>query len=424
VPEGADLLHRFKPQIRYDSLEAFFADSAAVMTDDPATTLRNAGGSELAGASSEPPLGLGFLASHTYPTGSKVSPDDRLSVAGRDYRTRYSRLVTRRPELRDRVYGHAVRDSEKRLWLQYWFFYFYNDYNLAARIGLHEGDWEMIQLRIDETREPPVPDTAVYAQHDGASVREWENVVPVEGQPDTCVVFCARGSHAAYFEPGLYDTAAWFDVADGEGKPRELSLEVISDDGPEWARWPGTWGDTARGGGMWGWLLKGAQSSSPAAPCRHSQWRDPKKLLDKATSRAPSRPGPEVEVSIERVGRRLRVSYDLDRAAPEADPPRTLVLSVRAEPDDGAPPRAFTLDVRERRKGSWTVPWLVVDASVRYVVTTSLMSAGGSSSRRHEAVVAPAAQRWRRTLLGEIGQAFARAGQMLGLLRTRLKLGS
>jgi hypothetical protein len=36
------LLRRFKPQLRYDSQEAFFADSAAEMTRNPHNTLRRA----------------------------------------------------------------------------------------------------------------------------------------------------------------------------------------------------------------------------------------------------------------------------------------------------------------------------------------------------------------------------------------------
>ena len=39
------------------------------------------------------------------------------------------------------MYGHAVVDSNDDLWLQYWFWYFFNDYNLIRsflKAGLHE----------------------------------------------------------------------------------------------------------------------------------------------------------------------------------------------------------------------------------------------------------------------------------------------
>jgi len=41
-PGYEELLHRFKPQLSYDSNEAFFADSAAEWTDNPGNVLRAA----------------------------------------------------------------------------------------------------------------------------------------------------------------------------------------------------------------------------------------------------------------------------------------------------------------------------------------------------------------------------------------------
>ena len=32
-----------------------------------------------------------------------------------------------RPGMANQIYGHAKRDRQGALWLQYWFFYFYND---------------------------------------------------------------------------------------------------------------------------------------------------------------------------------------------------------------------------------------------------------------------------------------------------------
>jgi hypothetical protein len=413
----AELVERFKPRVVYDSLEAFFSDSAAEMTDNPGCTLR-AGSELLADASTQPPLTLGFLGGANYATGLPVSEDDRLGVSARDYRSQYVRLITARPELRDRVYGRAKRDSDGRLWLQYWFFYFYNDYNLAARIGLHEGDWEMIQLRIDETAKPPVPDTAVYCQHAEASVRAWDEVTTEEGHPDTPLAFSSRGSHASYFEPGLYETGHWFDVADGKGPRRDLTLELFDESDSGWALWPGRWGDTQPGSGTFGWLLKKAQTASPEAPCSHKQWGNPKKLLDKATHRPRKKPGPPLAVEVDRLGSRLRVKYDLTRDK-SLEPPSALVVNVKSEPDDGMPARAFTLNVRGKRKGRWIVPWLKVDPARTYDVLTSLAAEGGAPSPAFHSVLRPEAQRWHRRLLGSIGGFFGGLWQSLGLLRMR-----
>ncbi len=161
------------------------------------------------------------------------------------------------------MYGHAV-EAGGRLWLQYWFFYFYNDYNLALGIGLHEGDWEMVQLRMHDG----VPDLALYAQHRQAEKRPWAQVGKVPSDPNRPMVYVARGSHASYFEPGFHQTEAWYDLADGKRNSPRTTLEIVADDEPPWIAWPGVWGDTrARVGGI--------DQPSPRGPSAHAQWTDP-----------------------------------------------------------------------------------------------------------------------------------------------------
>ena len=77
------------------------------------------------------------------------------------------------PEFRNVVYGRTVHAGAE-LWLQYWFFYFLNDYQLAWGIDVHEGDWEMIQLRFPAGASEP--DAAVYAQHTFCEIRDWGDV--------------------------------------------------------------------------------------------------------------------------------------------------------------------------------------------------------------------------------------------------------
>jgi hypothetical protein len=420
VADEQALLRRFVPHIAYDSQEAFFADSAEVMIAGRGTTLQ-AGGKTIASAGSSPPLTLGLLNGTKYSGGPTVCKDDRLSLAGHDYRTRYNEVIAARPELRNRIYGHAKR-ADGQLWLQYWFFYYYNDVTLGAGIGLHEGDWEMVQLLIDESVDPPAPESVVYAQHDSASERGWDQVRKADGRPDTPVVYSARGSHGSYFEAGLYDTAAWFDIADGDGPSVEHALEIVGDNSPPWVLWPGRWGDTQPGSGLWGWLLGGVQSRSPPGPVGHGQWSAPKELAAKATYRAPIDPGPPLEVTVTRVGSRLRVAYDFGRQ----DPPARIVVAVGAEGELGKPKRTFTLAVKRRGKGAAYVPWLTLERDRTYYVGTSTVRRDGRPSAVHDAPpLLPEARNWRETLLGSIGGAFARIAVPIGLLRTRLKgLGS
>jgi hypothetical protein len=175
------------------------------------------------------------------------------------------------------VYGHAAGGSDGRTWLAYWFFYRANDYRLLGRwlpAGVHEGDWEMIQLRLDPAGS--VPDLAVYAQHARAVAHPWTEVERVGDRP---VVYPGRGSHACYFAPGLHWTGVWFERADGRGPVPPLVLEVISDDDPAcaWVHWPGRWGATPPRSGLSGRL--GLAAASPHGPGHQRQWRDPTKLL-------------------------------------------------------------------------------------------------------------------------------------------------
>jgi hypothetical protein len=397
VETDAQRLTRFKPSVRFDSLEAFFADDAAEMVLNPGNTLR--GDPEAAGQ----PLSLALLT----PEGK---PESCLSISGKDYRSQYVRLVKAQPDLRDRVYG-AVRPGKSADWLQYWFFYFYDDPLLIANLGAHEGDWEMIQLRIPHGADEP--DVAVYAQHAYASQRGWPAVEKVDGRP---VVYSARGSHASYFKPGLYDTAAWFDVADGEGRRPELTLEVLGRSEPPWAHWPGRWGDTTPRAP---WLakllpfLKGVEADSPIGPGPHLQWTNPDDLLVKATERVD--PHGKLPVRIDQLGRRLRVAYDLGGQGSIAV--SWLVVNVRSK---DVPPRSFTIHVGRKRKGRRIVPWLQLVPGDSYEVRTSLMSVDGHATATTCIPFVAGVQPWRRTLLGTIGEAFARLAQRCQLLRTRL----
>jgi hypothetical protein len=338
MPSDQELLARYQPSLRYDSQEAYFADDAAMMALNPSNRLlrgRVEGEPDVVVAAA-PALTLDVLDADGYDdaAGSAVLPGDRLSITGKNYRDQYSALRTAHSELRNRLYGHVAREPNGTVWLQYWLFYFYNDYHLAFDVGLHEGDWEMIQLRLDgET-----PDVAVYAQHTYAEVRAWTEVERLPGAADTPVVYPGRGSHASYFESGAFATEAWFDIADGGRPAKQLALTVI-DDGIGWVRWPGRWGDTPVG-------VKQVDQPSPRGPAQHSQWHDPDSLLATAESRQPARPVQPLDPPVttaERQDGKLEVAYDL-RHLPH-DPPVKVIVTVNSRDEHDVAPRTFTFDV-------------------------------------------------------------------------------
>jgi hypothetical protein len=342
MPASDDLLRRFAPALRYDSNEQFFADNAAQFTDAPGITLRRApqGGkpgaliASSAPAGAEPKLSLAFLGPQTYGDGTRVDKTDVIGVRGQNYRAQYVKLRTTRPDLNNRMYARAV-EANGRLWLQYWLWYFYNDYQLALGFGTHEGDWECIQLRMGIDGD--VPDVVVCAQHRHGEKRAWEDVEKLAGSPDVAVVYIARGSHATYFEPGYHQTEAWYDIADGKRPAPKLKLEIIENATHPWLRWPGRWGDTTPAD-------HGADldQSAPTGPGTKKHWRDPNRLLDDArpsvVRTAPHAP----DVTLKRgKGDRLQIAYDFTARDPS---PRALVVTVNSRNEKGVPPTTHTFD--------------------------------------------------------------------------------
>ena len=397
--DPSELLRRHRPLLRYDSLEPYFADSAAEWTDNPGNRLQHADGSVVATATSEPGaprLSLAFLGATRYGDGAAVSGDDRIVDPAHDY-VAQARALHDKPEYANRVYGHWATGSDTRTWLAYWFFYFYNDYNLVGDLlpaGLHEGDWEMIQLRLDESGGQP--DLAVYAQHTHAEARDWTQVEKEGEQP---VVYPARGSHASYFTPGVFDlglewTGHWFDHADGKRPGPPLTLEIIEDDDPAygWAIWPGTWGGTRPSPGIDRLL----EDSSPRGPGGHRQWRDPVTLLDTvrhppapttatatATRALPSSPS----VSVSRAGADLRITY-----SSAAEDSAALIVAV-ASPGVPVPPTLYREPV-DGAHGTVEIPaGLHDDQAYEVHVSVAVRDGRASKSVERELPPSPAAAR-------------------------------
>jgi len=373
MPEHDALLRRFQPVLRYDSNEQFFADGAEQYMVNPGCELRRkrtetGNGAVLAAAApagDQVQLGLAFLGAKQYGDGSPVQDTDVIGVAGKEYRKMYRRLRADHPELNNVVYGHAI-ESNGRLWLQYWLWYFYNDYQLSFGTGTHEGDWEMVQYRMDDAAGHP--DIAVYAQHSYAEKRDWDEVEKLGDRP---LVYVARGSHASYFEAGFHQTEAWYDLADGRRRMKDRPrLEILDTDEPAWTRWPGRWGDSlprkykAK-------VLESLESNSPTGPGAKRQWTEPDRLLDNkpSVSRHAIKAPPAPAVLARRLGGKLRIEYDVRGRDPR---PHTLVVTVNSQ-DDARPPQTHNLAVHESGHGKVTTD-VTLDPLKRYDVSTSTVA--------------------------------------------------
>jgi VPS62-like protein len=372
---SATLLARYTPYLLYDSLESFRADSAAELPegylDDGSkwsytNTLKHGNGSVIASAhpaQAEKQLDLAFLG-RNYGDGSAAAVSDYLDEMGHDY-VEDGRRLHANPQYADRIYGHAVRDKAGHTWLQYYFFYYYNDKSFLG-IGLHEGDWEMIQLRLGPN---DVPDQATYAQHDTGQALKWSDL-ELRDSPDgkVPVVYVGRGSHASFPSSGehwpLFPLPP--DYADGKGGAVRPALDVIGDVGPSWAGWPGKWGSSG---------------SSPRGPSAHKQWHQPAAFHSDVSERlaAPVRrppPPPAPEIDVHRVQDHLVVAYRFADVPACASRTAKLVVSVDT-PDDDVPPATHAFDV-QGPSGVVAHPAKVGDG--RYVVRAVAYSPDGVQS--------------------------------------------
>ena len=340
TPPSTDaLLRAYSPRLRYEAQETYFADSAAEMTDNYVAGSRqnylvSGNGTRLAAANPADPLAnlsLAFLGDPTYADGRTATTSDYLDAANTFYQQDAQRM--RATGYGDRVYGRALTSGGKT-WLQYWLFSYYNPQNVLG-FGVHEGDWEFVQVGLDADG---VPDVATYAQHGGGERCAWSQVQKSGGVP---VVYVALASHASYFSSGVNPRGFYpDDYHRGTGYQVRPALEIVSQTTPFMA-WQGKWG---------------ASSSSPLAPRRQSKWSAPNSFNSGASSctvgaaqasatASALRAGAAVDepqIDVTREGALASVRYRFDAR------PSTLVVSVAQA---GVPDVATARRVRVSREG-------------------------------------------------------------------------
>jgi hypothetical protein len=347
------LLERHKPRLIYDSHEAYFADAAAIWADSSTNVLKRAEGTVVA---KPPKLNLAFLGKQVYGDNSKALKTDAIGDTTRNYATNAAALH-KLAKYKDRVHGHARKDTQDRLWLQYWLFYYYNDYQLLGPLsgGNHEGDWELVQVRLNAAE---IPEQIVFSQHKDAESKAWKDAPKAGSTP---LVYVARGSHANYFGKGTKWTGNWVDQADGKGPQITPTLEFLEDSSPAWVLWPGFWGDTKRG-------ILPLDSSSPVSPGVRSHWLDPSKLTGAGPKAGAPKAPPPPRTTVQRTGGIVVVNYDA--------PPDAAALAVALRPkgsDEPAVTKAFPLDLA---KGQVEIPADDRD----YDVWTSVVASDGVAS--------------------------------------------
>jgi hypothetical protein len=188
------------------------------------------------------------------------------------------------------AYAHlaAQPDVPGRLALQYWFFYYFNQFN-----DLHEGDWEMVQLVFaagtpaEALEQEPI--SVGYSQHDGGERASWDDD-KLERVGDHPVVYAASGSHANYYSSRLWlgrSASEGFGCDDTSGRTRRVEPEarLVRDprdagDPYAWLAYEGNWGQKARG-----------LSNAPTGPNTNKKWARPMDWNDRLRDSSISVPG-------------------------------------------------------------------------------------------------------------------------------------
>jgi hypothetical protein len=233
-----ELLERHKPVLRFDPQYDYRTLNASSALANAGNLLLRDHGEVIARS----PLGLDDLTTYEH------EPGDFLALAA-GQSSDASRMEWEEPH-RGCLYARVERDG-KLTWLQYWFWLYYNPKHLFG-FGKHEGDWELVQIGLDENLKPKV---ASYAQHSSGEARRWKDMRLKDDDPNRPLVFVAPLSHAAYFEPGTHPYVFGVDDPRDDGPPADdLPLVEFGD----WAHWPGRWGNPERA--FLGRLGQGPQS--------------------------------------------------------------------------------------------------------------------------------------------------------------------
>jgi hypothetical protein len=187
---------------------------------------------------------------------------------------RYFKQQASERGLEPTVYAKLVyAPTERRLYLEYWYYFFFNDWN-----NTHETDWEMLALGFAAaTPEEALAQEPVwggFAQHSGGETATWDDA-KLQREGDHPIAYLSAGSHATYYNAktmigwGENGSAFGCDVTTGPSTEIRPTVVVIPDlidaNGPfAWTLYQGRWGQR-----------EVAMFSGPHGPNMGSKWNDP-----------------------------------------------------------------------------------------------------------------------------------------------------
>lgn len=224
------------------------------------------------------------------------------------------------------AYGRVV-ESGGAYYLQYWLFYPDNPCVLPP--GRHDGDWELVQVRVERRDEDYRATQLTLAEH-GKPVSE---PLPAGAPID---VFVAVDSHACYFTAGAKPMIPLSDVCEPAreaGSKPTIALLPLAPSKLDWARWQGRWGLDRGPGTLLAlalhlrrtpWPLTrlnkvGAGESPPSPGHQGQSWSHPRAFAIRGTTRR------QTTTLVQ------RLAHFLGHATWPKRPPRVWVTPVAAE---------------------------------------------------------------------------------------------
>jgi hypothetical protein len=192
-------------------------------------------------------------------------------------------------------YGRVVAAGDNAKFLQYWLFYVDNPCVLPP--GRHDGDWELVQIRIAPFDDGFAATHVTLAGHGKPVTKPFQST---QGGPD---VYVAVDSHASYHEAGAHPMLPLSDVSVQDPGDPGLTPDVVplpvEETQLDWAHWHGRWG-MDRGVGTWLALVLGLRRTpsylrrlnkvgageSPPSPGRQgASWSQPSSFELRGTQR-------------------------------------------------------------------------------------------------------------------------------------------
>jgi subtilisin family serine protease len=313
VEGSAELLEAFAPLLRYHGEERYRATRVESMVEAAgvagAVTELRADDDGPTIASTDPASGLPALSLTTLAPAGKKYPGTEEKA----HRSHY--LAGRLPEGAaftgaPVAYGRAMAERDGRVWLQYWLFSYDNPHHL---VGDHQGDWELIQLKVDRERSPSQGGlvAATCFQHGDQDGREGEDLAKLLDGEGLLPVIVARGSHASYFDFEYVHLGDELEADAPGARPEVIEIDPKAN----WLSWPGYWGGSR-------WFDR---PRSPRGPmmCR-PEWFEPQAqheagLYQRARRRKERAPAVMTSTSVAPAGGRVALIAQVEEGEPTGE---------------------------------------------------------------------------------------------------------